>query len=105
MWGLAFAADQRRFDGEEGRHPGLQHIGQWLHLAVLGAAVVGTARLLRSRPRRPTAIVLLGPIVLVTATCLAIYGGTRMRAGAEPSLAVLAAVAVASIAGSRTEPL
>lgn len=101
MWGLAHAADQRRFDGEEGRHPGLQHIGQWLHLVVLGAAVLGSFRLLVSRPQRPAAIVLLGPILLVTATCLVIYGGTRMRTGAEPSLAVLAAVPVASIAGSR----
>ena len=105
MWGLAFAADQRRFDVEEGRHPGLQHIGQWLHLVVLGGRGGGVAPPARAPGReRPTAIVLLGPILLVTATCLLIYGGTRMRTGAEPSLAVLAAVPVASIAGARRPP-
>jgi hypothetical protein len=102
MWGLAFAEDQRRFDVEEGRHPGLQRVGQLVHLGVLVAAVAGTVLLLRARARRPTGIILLGPIVLVTATCLLVYGGTRMRTGAEPSLAVLAGVAAASIAGAST---
>ena len=99
MWGLAFEADQRRFDVEEGRHAGLQHAGQWLHLAVLAAALVGSVRLLRDRARRGELAVLLGPLVLVTATCLLIYGGSRMRTGAEPSLAVLASVAAVSIVG------
>jgi hypothetical protein len=102
MWGLAFATDQRRFDVDEGRHPGLQHLGQWVHLVVLTAAVVGSLLLLRSRARRAAGIVLLGPIVLVTATCVLIYGGTRMRTGAEASLAVLAAVAAVSITRSPT---
>jgi hypothetical protein len=47
--------------------------------------------------------VLLGPILLVTATCLLVYGGTRMRTGAEPSLAVLAGVAGVSLVGSRSQ--
>ena len=102
MWGVAFFADQRRFDVEEGRDAGLQHIGQWLHLAVLVGAVAGVVLLARSPGQRARLVVLLGPIVLVTATCLLVYGGTRMRTGAEPSLAVLAAVAVASITGDRT---
>ena len=102
MWGLRYADDQRRFEVEEGRHAGLQQAGQWLHLAVLAAAVAGSVLLLRSAPRRAAAVVLLGPIALVTVTCLLIYGGTRMRTGAEPSLAVLAAVAVVSIAGRGT---
>jgi hypothetical protein len=101
MWGVAFATDQRRFDVEEGRHPGLQHAGQWLHLGVLVAATAGSLLMLGSRARRPTGIVLLGPVVLVTMTCLLIYGGTRMRTAAEPSLAVLAAVALASMARPR----
>jgi hypothetical protein len=99
MWGLWFEADQRRFDVQEGRHAGLQHAGQWLHLALLAAAVAGALRLLRARADRPAAALLLGPVALVTLTCTLIYGGTRMRAGAEPSLAVLAAVAVVAIAG------
>ena len=101
MWGLRYAEDQLQFDVEEGRHEGLQHIGQWVHLGVLALAVAGSLLLLRRRARWPELMVLLGPIVLVTATCLLIYGGTRMRTGAEPSLAVLAAVTVGAMTSRR----
>jgi hypothetical protein len=93
MWGLAFVTDQRAFDVSEGRDPTWQHAGQWLHLVLLPFAVAGAVLLLRSRAWR-SAVVLLGPVVLVTATCLLVYGGTRMRSGAEPSLTVFAAYAL-----------
>lgn len=99
LWGLAFAEDQRRFDVEEGRHPALQRAGQWLHLGLVALGVVGVASLVRTKERRGALAVLLGPIALVTATCLLIYGGTRMRTGAEPSLALLASAGAAAIAG------
>jgi hypothetical protein len=102
LWGVAFLEDQRRFDEVEGRHPGLQHLGQWIHIGLLVLAVVGAALLLRDRRRRDAAIVLLGPVILVTLTCLLIYGGSRMRTGAEASLAVFAAASIVAISGRGT---
>jgi hypothetical protein len=93
MWGLAFSEDQLRFDVGEGRSPGLQRAGQWVHLALLVLAVIGGGLGLRSDRRRDV-IVLLGPVVLATAATLVIYGGMRMRTGAEPTIAVLAALAL-----------
>jgi hypothetical protein len=90
MWGLGFVDDQRRFDLGESRHPTLQRLGQWVHLGLLPLAAVGAAALVRRRDRR--LVLVLGPVVLVTLTGVATYGGTRLRAGAEPSIAVLAAV-------------
>ena len=97
MWGVAFAGDQLDFDVYEGRHRDLQRAGQLLHLALLPAAVGGSWILLRGRGR-PAALVLLGPVVLVTAATVLVYGGSRMRSSAEASLAVLAAVGLAAAA-------
>lgn len=103
MWGVAFAADQLAFDVSEGRHRPSQHAGQWLHLALLPFAAAGAVLAFRRGQRAPT-ILLLGIPVLVTLTTLLIYGGTRMRSGAEPAVAVLAAyglVAAVRAAGRR----
>ena len=94
MWGLAFAGDQLAFDVREGRSRGWQAAGQAVHLGVLPLAVAGTVALWRRPAARRATVLLLGPVVLVTGTTLLVYGGTRMRTGAEPSLAVLAGVAV-----------
>jgi hypothetical protein len=96
LWGLAFVEDQRRFDVGESRDPALQRAGQWVHLALLPLAAAGAVGLARRRDRR--LVVLLGPLVLVTVTAVLVYGGTRLRAGAEPSLAVLAGVGAAALA-------
>ncbi len=95
MWGLAFAGEQLRFDVGEGRHRPSQRVGQWVHLGLLPLAAAGAVSLGR-RSRRDVLIV-LGPVALVTLTTLLIYGGTRMRTGAEPSVAVLASVAMAAL--------
>ena len=50
--------------------------------------------------RRP--LVLVGIPVLVTGTTLLVYGGTRMRSGAEPTIAVMAAFAL--VAGGASAP-
>lgn len=90
MWGLGFAEDQLAFDVSEGRHRPSQRAGQWLHLVLLPSAVAGAVLGVR-RGRGAQTVVLLGIPVLVTLTTLLIYGGTRMRSGAEPAIAVLAA--------------
>jgi 4-amino-4-deoxy-L-arabinose transferase-like glycosyltransferase len=97
MWGLGFVDDQRRFDLGESRHPTLQRLGQWVHLGLLPLAVVGAASLVRRRDRR--LVLVLGPVVLVTLTGVLTYGGTRLRAGAEPTIAVLAAVGLLAASG------
>ena len=90
MWGLGFAEDQLAFDVGEGRHRPSQRAGQWLHLLLLPAAIAGGV-LASRRGRGADALVLVGLPVLVTLTTLLVYGGTRMRSGAEPSVAVFAA--------------
>ena len=90
MWGLGFAEDQLAFDVSEGRHRPSQRVGQWLHLVLLPFAIAGAALGFR-RHRAAETVVLLGIPVLVTLTTLLVYGGTRMRSGAEPAIAVLAA--------------
>jgi MYXO-CTERM domain-containing protein len=97
MWGLAFIEDQHRFDVGEGGHPTLQRVGQWMHVGLLPLAVLGAAALLRRRDAR--IVVLLGPVALVTLTIAAVYGGTRMRTGAEPSIAVLAGIGALALIG------
>lgn len=97
MWGLAFARAQLEFDVSEGRHEGLQRAGQWVHLGLLPFAAAGTWALVRRRDWAST-VVLVGPIVLASAATLAVYGGTRLRVGAEPSIAVLAALGAAAVA-------
>ena len=93
MWGLAFAEDQLAFDVSEGRHRPSQRVGQWLHLALLPLAVAGAVLGVR-RGQAAETVVLVGIPVLVTGTTLLIYGGTRMRSGAEPTIAVMAAFAL-----------
>ena len=93
MWGLAFAEDQLAFDVSEGRHRPSQRVGQWLHLVLLPLAVAGAVLGVR-RGRAAETVVLVGIPVLVTGTTLLVYGGTRMRSGAEPTIAVMAAFAL-----------
>lgn len=96
MWGLRYASDQLAFDVLEGRHRSLQRAGQGLHLALLPFAAAGAVIAL-GRHRRE-ALLLLGIPVLVTSTTLLVYGGTRMRSGAEPAIAVFAAYAAVEVA-------
>jgi len=90
MWGVAFLDSQLDFDVYEGRHRSAQRLAQWVHLGLLPLAAVGVVAVRRRAGWARLAIV-LGPIALATASTLLVYGGTRMRAGAEPSLALLAA--------------
>ena len=60
--------------------------GCWRPLAIAGAWLL-------HRRRQPLAILLV-PVAMVTLTALLTYGSTRFRFAAEPSIVVLAAVAV-----------
>jgi 4-amino-4-deoxy-L-arabinose transferase-like glycosyltransferase len=100
MWGLAHANDQLDFDVSEGRHRASQHAAQWLHLVLLPLAAAG-AVIGWGRGQRGDTLVLLALPALVTLTTLLVYGGTRMRSGAESSIAVLAAVAAVTAVEAR----
>lgn len=84
------------FNSAEGRP------AQWASRAIRAYWVVGVLALiglvLLWRRRDRFALVVLGaPIMMVLLVGIAIYGGTRFRYGAEPSLVVLAAVTLLAV--------
>jgi hypothetical protein len=84
------------FNATEGRGSRASKLGllAWWLLAPL--AVAGAVLL---RRRRAVGLgVLLGPVVMVLCVGAAVYGSTRFRFAAEPSVVVLAAVAVQALA-------
>jgi asparagine N-glycosylation enzyme membrane subunit Stt3 len=66
-------------------------------LSVAGAFVL--------RRRRHDLLVLLAPVALVLLVAAVTYGTTRFRFAAEPSLCILAAVALVTAAGALRERL
>lgn len=58
--------------------------------------LLAVAGLASQRRRRGPLLVLLAPIAMVVLVALATYGSTRFRYGAEPSIAVLAALGLVS---------
>ena len=88
---------QVRIDTAEGRLPRWQTVGRWMYGALMVPAVIGAIALFRSHRRR--AAVLGVFVVQVTVTVALVYGSARMRAAAEPSIALFAAVGVATVLG------
>jgi 4-amino-4-deoxy-L-arabinose transferase-like glycosyltransferase len=81
----------------EGREPWISWTALYSFYAVAVLAAAGTAVRLRRRRAAPGSMPLfpmLAPVVVVVITVLTTYASTRFRAAAEPSLAVLAAVAI-----------
>jgi hypothetical protein len=101
-WGLFHPGDQLSFDVGEGRPRSWQTVGQYVGWVLLVLAVVGAASLSRREWWRWW--VVLMPIVAVTIETALIYGSTRMRISAEPSIALLAAFGVVTIAGRWVVP-
>ena len=83
------------FSGVEGRHPRATHVALIVYWALLPLAIAG-ALLLRRRGR--DLWILLAPVVMVTLVAAATYGTTRFRMAAEPSIVLLAAVALQAAA-------
>ena len=79
----------------EGRPLRFQQLATVVYFLLAALGVAG-AVLLRHRHR--ILAVLLAPVVLVTLSSAISYGFTRFRAGAEPAIVVLAAVAVVAAA-------
>ena len=98
VWDVFRPAQQRAYEAGEGRPARSERLGVWTYWLLLPFAAAG-AWLLRRRGE-PLAI-LLTPVVLVTLTALLTYGTTRFRFAAEPSIVVLAAVALDALARRR----
>ena len=93
--------DMITYNTGEGRERWVTRLGYAVYFPTLVAAVIGAVLLGRRRQRFALAV-LLAPAVAVTVGVAVTYGQTRFRAVAEPSLAILAAVAlVALVRGSR----
>ena len=93
-WGAWNPSQQTYVATLEGRTLGWERAGTALHALLAGASVIGIIALREARRLR---WVLLIPAIAVTATALATYGSQRFRAGAEPSLAILAAIGIAHL--------
>jgi hypothetical protein len=95
VWSLLDPASSVEKEVREGREPALQWAGQILDWVLLPVAVAGGVVLARSGRRRELLVLVATP-VLVTLTGVAVYGGARVRAGAEPALLLLVTVALAA---------
>lgn len=90
-WSLFRPLDMLSYNEGEGRERWVTGLGLWSYYPLLLSAVAGAVVLAR-RNRRELWILLV-PAVVVTVGAAVSYGQTRFRAAAEPSLAILAAVA------------
>ncbi|HVM09505.1 MAG TPA: glycosyltransferase family 39 protein [Acidimicrobiales bacterium] len=100
VWG-AWDVDQLAFlaglEGKSARWERWGIVAGWFTSLL---AIVGIARIAIGRVRRPVmAMLLAGPLVAVTVSAALTYGNVRFRAGAEPALAVAAAIAITRLAG------
>jgi 4-amino-4-deoxy-L-arabinose transferase-like glycosyltransferase len=103
-WGVYRVGDMVWFNEGEGRERWITRVGVIVLYPTLLLAIIGAVVLWRRR-QRWTLWVLLVPAIVVTIGSALTYGQTRFRAAAEPSLAILAAVAViATVRMFRGEP-
>ena len=101
-WSVYRPLDMVAFNKGEGREGWVTRLGLVAYYPTLIAAIGGAILMWRRRARRAL-WVLLVPAIAVTVGVAATYGQTRFRAAAEPSLAILAAVAlIAGIAEIRS---
>ncbi|MGZ4681582.1 MAG: ArnT family glycosyltransferase [Acidimicrobiales bacterium] len=104
-WSLFHTGDELAWSVQERRNRTFQTVGQYLEWVLLPLAVAGAALLPRPAWRR-WIVVAAGP-VLVTVVVALLYGSVRLRAAAEPSVALFAAFGivtlVARLAGRRPQ--
>ena len=97
-WSLFRPTDMVQLNTGEGRERWVTRLGLVAYYPTLLLAVAGAVALWRRRARAALWILVV-PAIIVTLNTMVTYGITRFRAGAEPSLAILAAVAVVALAG------
>lgn len=93
-WSLFRPADMLRVNEGEGRPRWVTGLGLGFYYPLLLLAIGGVVLLIR---RRASVWPLIVPAVVVTAGTLLAYGQTRFRVPAEPSIVVLAALAIVAV--------
>jgi hypothetical protein len=94
-WSLYRPLDMVAFNAGEDRERWVTRLGLIAYYPTLLLAIGGAVMLWRRRAWASLWI-LNAPVVVVTVGAIITYGQTRFRAAAEPSLAMLAAVAIAA---------
>jgi hypothetical protein len=100
-WGLVSTGDQLRWEAGESRTIKAETAGWYMYLALLVLAIGGGWI---SRRTWRSWWVLLGPVVVVVLVSAVTYGNQRFRIAAEPTVLILAAVALlrlGSVIGGR----
>ncbi len=95
-WSLFRPLDMVKLNAGEDREPWVTRLGLVVYYPTLLLAIAGAIVLWRRRARAALWVLLVPPMI-VTLNTIATYGQTRFRAGAEPALALLAAVGVVAI--------
>ncbi len=98
LWGVYAPSSQLSFDIAEdgvGRVRGFQRAAQILTWILLPLAIIGSVKLVRRSWPRFVALAIPGLVASINAAVF--YGSTRLRVVAEPSLAVLAAMATVAV--------
>ena len=93
-WGLFRPGDMLKWNEAEGRPSWITGLGMFFYYPILLLAIGGVVVLRRRRTRQWP---LLVPPIIVTVGTVLSYGQTRFRVTAEPSLVVLAAVAIVAV--------
>ena len=92
-WSTYAVGQMVDYNQGENREPLVSWLGLVAYYPLMLAAAIGVVLLWRYRERR-SLWVLLVPMISVTAVTVLTYGQTRFRATAEPSIVVLASLAV-----------
>jgi hypothetical protein len=87
-WSLWNPVDQAELEAVESRDRAWQVVAGVATIALVGAAIAGTVRLVR---RGATIAPLVGVVLGCTATALLAYGNTRFTLAAQPALAIATA--------------
>jgi hypothetical protein len=93
LWGVYHSGDQVTFDDRAVHARGWVVAGQYVHWLLLPFVVLGIVV-----ARRREWLIIAGPVLMVTVNAVVFYGSTRLRAGAEPSIALFAAAGVVWLA-------
>jgi 4-amino-4-deoxy-L-arabinose transferase-like glycosyltransferase len=89
LWGVYHSGDQVTFDDRAVQSRGWVVAAQYVHWVLLPFMVLGIVFV-----RRREWLLIAGPMLMVTVNSLVFYGSTRLRAAAEPSIALFAAAGV-----------
>jgi 4-amino-4-deoxy-L-arabinose transferase-like glycosyltransferase len=97
-WSVFRPFDLIKINTGEDREEWVSRLGLVVYYPTMIFAIAGAVVLARRRARAAL-WVLMAPVVIVTLNSVVSYGQPRLRAGAEPSLALLAAVGVVAFVG------